>query len=155
MRVRKLTTVLLLAGVALAHAEMPDFTAEEALNNVGKEATVTDKVERVNKASGGNTFMSLGSRDRDKGFTIFIASSDAEAVGDVTKYEGKTITVSGRITSFKDKPQIQVTSADQITVKDEGAKASDTDRASPSPKKYENSKLQHPSSREAPSAKLQ
>lgn len=91
---------------------------------------MTDKVERVNKASGGNTFMSLGSRDRDKAFTIFIASSDAEAVGDMTKYEGKTVTVTGRITAFKDKPQIQVTSASQITVKED---ESDRDKASPSP----------------------
>jgi DNA/RNA endonuclease YhcR with UshA esterase domain len=94
---------------------------------------VTDKVERVNKAGGGNIFMSLGSRDRDSAFTVFIGASDADAVGDVEKYEGKTITVSGRITSFKDKPQIQVTSADQITLKDEGEKGSDGDRASPSP----------------------
>ncbi|CAN5603372.1 hypothetical protein BH20VER1_BH20VER1_00640 [soil metagenome] len=123
--------MLVLAGVALAQAATtPDFTAAEALQNVGKEATVTDKVERVNKASGGNTFMSLGSRDRDKAFTIFIASSDAEAVGDMTKYEGKTVTVTGRITAFKDKPQIQVTSASQITVKED---ESDRDKASPSP----------------------
>lgn len=136
MRARKLIAVLLLAGVAAVQAETtPDFTAAEALQNVGKEATVTDKVMRVNKASGGNTFMSLGSRDRDSAFTIFIASSDAEAVGDVTKYDGKTISVSGRITAFKDKPQIQVTSASQITLKEGGDGDSGKGAPSPSPKK--------------------
>lgn len=126
--------MLLMAAVAVGHAETtPDYTAAEALKHVGETATVTDKVERVNKAGGGNIFMSLGSRDRDSAFTVFIGASDADAVGDVEKYEGKTITVSGRITSFKDKPQIQVTSADQITVKDAGEEGSDAGRASPSP----------------------
>ena len=128
--------IIIAASVAAANGETPpDYTAAEAGNHVGETATVTDKVERVNKASGGNTFMSLGSKDRDSAFTVFIGASDTEAVGDVQQYEGKTITVSGTITSFKDKPQIRVTSASQITVKEEAEAATESSSPSPSPKK--------------------
>jgi DNA/RNA endonuclease YhcR with UshA esterase domain len=108
------------AFVAVAHAEsVPDYTAAEAGKHVGETATVTDIVTRVNKAAGGNTFMSLGSGGRDSQFTIFIATSDAATVGDVEQYQGKTVTVSGTITAFREKPQIQVKSADQIKVKED------------------------------------
>jgi DNA/RNA endonuclease YhcR with UshA esterase domain len=126
MRAGKLLAVLLAAFVAVANAEnVPDYTAAEAGKHVGETATVTDTVVRVNKASGGNTFMSLGGADRASQFTVFVGASDAAAVGDVQQYQGKPVTVSGTITSFKDKPQIQVKSADQIKVKEEKSGATD------------------------------
>jgi DNA/RNA endonuclease YhcR with UshA esterase domain len=119
MRAGKLLIVLFAAFAAVANAEnVPDYTAAEAGKHVGETATVTDVVARVNKAAGGNTFMSLGA-DRASQFTIFIGASDAATVGDVEQYQGKTVTVSGTITTFRDKPQIQVKSADQIKVKEE------------------------------------
>jgi DNA/RNA endonuclease YhcR with UshA esterase domain len=120
MRAGKLLAVMFAAFVAVAHAEsVPDYTAAEAGKHVGETATVTDTVARVNKAAGGNTFMNLGSGGRDSQFTIFIGASDAATVGDVEQYQGKTVTVSGTITTFREKPQIQVKSADQIKVKEE------------------------------------
>lgn len=115
------------AFVAVANAEdVPDYNAAEAGKHVGETATVTDTVVRVNKAAGGNTFMSLGGSDRASQFTVFIGASDAATVGDVEQYQGKTVTVSGTITAFREKPQIQVKSADQIKVKEEKSEGSDS-----------------------------
>ncbi len=127
--------ILAMAGRSEANSE---YTAAEAGQHVGETATVTDKVDRVNKAGGGNTFINLGGHDRGSQFTIFISGKDAEAVGDMSKYQGKTVSITGTITTFKDKPQIQVTAASQITEKEEGASGGSaspaaTDKASPSP----------------------
>ena len=123
MRATKFIAILFAACIAVANAETPpDYSAAEAGQHVGETATVTDKVERVNTTATGHTFMNLGGKDRATQFTVFIGARDAEAVGDVKKYEGKTVTVSGKITTHKDKPQIVVSSASQITVKDDEKK---------------------------------
>ena len=132
MRARKLFVLVFLAAISAAYAADPEYSGAEAGKHVGETAIVTDKAERVNTASGGSVFINLGSRGRDA-FTIFIPSRDAAAVGDVKQYEGKTISVSGKISTHNEKPQIVVTAASQITVKDEGQVASDVARPSPSP----------------------
>ena len=122
-------SLLLAALVAVVNAETaPDYAAAEAGKHIGETATVTGTADRVSKASGGNVFINMGKKDAADSFTVFIAAKDAEAVGDLKQYEGKTITVSGKIAAHKDKPEIVVTSSSQITLK-EGGEA----KASPSP----------------------
>lgn len=131
-----MAAVCFAALTAVAAAAETEYTAEEAGKHVGETATVVGKAERVNKAAGGNIFISLGDRGRNAPFTIFISTKDAEKVGDVQQYEGKTIAVTGPITAFKEKPQIAVTAASQITVKEEAAaSASASPAAESSPKK--------------------
>lgn len=129
MRAVKIISLLLVALVTVVSAETaPEYTAAEAGKHIGETASVTGTADRVSKASGGNVFINMGKKDAADSFTIFIAAKNAEAVGDVAQYEGKTITVSGKIASHKDKPEIVVTAASQITLK-EGGDAT----ASPSP----------------------
>ncbi len=121
MRLKNLMAILSLAAVtAISAAESTaEYTAEEAGKHVGENATVVGKAERVNKAGGGNVFINLG--ERNASFTIFISTKDAEAVGDVQQYQGKTIAVTGMITTYKEKPQIAVTAASQIVLKEDAA----------------------------------
>ncbi len=121
MRAIKLVSILAATLVSLAHAESgAEYTAEEAAKHIGETATVTGKAERVNKASGGNTFIELSSGGAR--FTVFISTKDAAAVGDVEQYKGKELAVSGKIVEFKDKVEIVVTSASQIKVKEAAEK---------------------------------
>lgn len=121
-----------MASAATLHAEGPEYTAAEAGSHVGDTATVTDKVGRVNQASGGNIFVNMGA-GRDAGFTVFISAKVADKFPEAKSYEGKTISVSGQITAHKEKPEIAVTEPSQITVKDEAG--GDSAKSSPSPGK--------------------
>ncbi|MGI8819751.1 MAG: hypothetical protein ACR2ID_02595 [Chthoniobacterales bacterium] len=106
-------------GMAAANrARAADYSAAEAGSHVGETATVTDKVSRVNTASGGNIFINMGAT-REASFTAFISVKAAAKFPDAKQYEGKTISVSGAIATHKDKPEIVVTEPAQITVKED------------------------------------
>ncbi|MGZ5004961.1 MAG: hypothetical protein ACXV8H_05525 [Chthoniobacterales bacterium] len=114
-----IAALFITTSVAFAAEPTTEYTAEEAAKHVGEMAIVTGKAERVNKASGGNVFIDLGGRHPDAPFTVFIGAKDAEKVGDVQQYEGKTIAVTGKIISYKDRPEIVVTSSSQITIRND------------------------------------
>jgi DNA/RNA endonuclease YhcR with UshA esterase domain len=143
MKARKFLTMLFIAAAAVAQAadEKPEITASEAAENVGKEVTVTDKVDRVHQASGGNIFINMGGAHPNEKFTIFVPAKYASDFSDAkSKYEGKTVSISGRITTHKDKPQIIAASPGDITVKDDAGSSDDSgsdkkSSPSPSPKK--------------------
>jgi DNA/RNA endonuclease YhcR with UshA esterase domain len=82
----------------------------------GKSATVTGEVSGSYAAK---TVLLINFKDT-RNFNIVIRKEDQEAVnaafsGDVAAaLKGKTVTVTGDISLFKDKPQIQVTKPEQI-----------------------------------------
>lgn len=103
--------------ITSALAETTEYTANEAAKHIGETATVTDKVERANQAKGGNIFLNMGGAHPNETFTIFIPADAAAKFADFKKYEGATVSVTGKIAAHGDKPQITVNSPDQITVK--------------------------------------
>lgn len=107
---------LALAGSALA-ADTPEFTATEAAKHVGETATVTGKIEDAYQAKGGNIFLNMGGRHPNETFTVFVPASAAAEFKDVKVYDGKTISVTGKIQEHNDKPEISVGSASEITTK--------------------------------------
>ncbi len=109
-----LTAVL----VSSALAETAEYSATEAAKHIGETATVTDKVERANQAKGGNIFLNMGGVHPNETFTIFIPADAAEKFADFKKYEGATVSVTGKITAHGEKPEITVNSPDQITIKE-------------------------------------
>lgn len=120
------------AGLA---GDPPEYTALEAAKHIGENATVTDKVDDVYQAKGGNVFINMGGKHPDHAFTVFIPAADASKFKDPEVYQDKMITVSGKIAEHKGKPQIIVSSPSQITSKQDdisGAAAS-PGPASPSP----------------------
>jgi hypothetical protein len=133
MKSTSLFAAILALSIVSAFAEPPNYTAVEAGKHVGETATVTDKVDGVYKAKGGNIFLNMGGAHPNEAFTAFIPASVAEKFPDVRKYEGATITVSGKITSHNDKPEIAVQSPDQITVKEAASDKNETNTPSPSP----------------------
>jgi RecJ-like exonuclease len=112
------------AGLA---ADPPEYTALEAAKHIGENATVTDKVDDVFQAKGGNIFINMGGKHPNHAFTAFISAADAGKFKDPEVYQDKMITVSGKIAEHKGKPQIIVSSPSQITSKQDdlsGAAAS-------------------------------
>lgn len=129
------------AGITLALAVTSpmiaadaEISAADAAKHVGETAVVTGTVDDVGQASGGNIFLNFGGRRQEAVFTAFIPAGHADEFKDFKSYKDKTVSVSGKIEEHKSKPEIVVTSASQITVKDSAASSSASPAASASPK---------------------
>src|ERR1700680_2706730 len=86
-----------LAALAIAQAS-PNYTAKEGAKHVGETATITDKVDGVHQSGKGNIFLNMGGRYPNQVFTAFIPSGSAAQFSHVLGYEGRTVSVSGKIT---------------------------------------------------------
>src|SRR5437667_2058982 len=114
------TIVALIAGAiaALAIAQTPTtYTPEEAAKHVGETATVTGKVEGFHQSGKGNIFLNMGGKYPNQAFTAFIPSASAAQFSNPQQYEGRTVSVSGKITLYHGKPEIIVSSPSQISMK--------------------------------------
>jgi len=59
----------------------------------------------------------LGGKYPNQAFTAFIPAASAAQFPQPQQYEGRTVTVSGKITLYKGKPEIIVNSPSQISAK--------------------------------------
>jgi hypothetical protein len=89
--------------------------AEDAKTHIGQKdtATVVGKVFHI-KTTDKATFIDIGGKYPDNPFSVYISGKDVIAVGDLSKYDGKTIEVRGLITEHNDKPEIVVSNAKQL-----------------------------------------
>jgi DNA/RNA endonuclease YhcR with UshA esterase domain len=102
------------ATLAVALAQ-PNYPPEEAGKHIGETATVTGRVHGFHQSGKGNIFLNMGGKYPNQAFTAFIPSSSAGQFSNPQQYEGKTIAVSGKITLYRGKPEVVVTSPSQIT----------------------------------------
>lgn len=104
-------------GTLTAFGLPPVYPDTEAANHVDEEATVTGKVFGISTSKTGTTYVNLGGNFPQHTFAGVIFASKQADVGDVKQYEGKEVTLTGRITLSRDaskKPQILISKADQI-----------------------------------------
>jgi DNA/RNA endonuclease YhcR with UshA esterase domain len=114
------TTVALFAAAiaALAIGQTgPTYTPEEAAKHVGETATVTGKVDGFHQSGKGNIFLNMGGKYPNQAFTAWIPSGSASQFPNPQQYEGRTVSVSGKISLYKGKPEIIVNSPSQISAK--------------------------------------
>jgi hypothetical protein len=118
MKPKTLLALLVGALVALASCQStPTYKATEAARHVGETATVTDRVDGIQQLGKGNTFLNMGGKYPNQAFTAFIPSGSAAQFPQAQQYEGRIVSVSGKITLHKGKPEIVVTSPAQISTK--------------------------------------
>lgn len=114
----KLIALVCILGVLTASAQQPPvYSDTEAASHIGEEATVTGKVFGVSTSKTGTTYVNLGGSFPQHTFAGVIFVSKQADVGDVKQYEGKEVTLTGRITLSRDKsqkPQILISKVDQI-----------------------------------------
>jgi hypothetical protein len=114
--------VLTLALSLPVAAQNPrSLTAAEARNHLGENATVCGKVATARYAAsarGQPTFLNLDEPYPKQIFTVLIWREQRARFGVPEEFfRNKMICVSGRITSYRGDPQIEVTDAKQIVVK--------------------------------------
>ena len=102
-------------ALAIAQAP-PTHTATEAAKHIGETAIVKDRVDGFHKSGKGNIFLNMG-KYPNQAFTAFIPSSSAAQFSNPQQYEGGTVSVSGKISLYKGKPELIVNSPSQITAK--------------------------------------
>jgi DNA/RNA endonuclease YhcR with UshA esterase domain len=71
-------------------------------------------VDGFHQSGKGNIFLNMGGKYPNQAFTAFIPSGSAGQFPNAQQYEGRIISVSGKISLYKGKPEIIVTSPTQI-----------------------------------------
>jgi DNA/RNA endonuclease YhcR with UshA esterase domain len=103
-----------IAAVLIAQSP-PNYSPTEAAKHIGETATVTGIVDGFHQSGKGNIFLNMGGKYPNQAFTAFIPSGSAGQFSNAQQYEGRTITVSGKIALYKGKPEIIVNSPSQIS----------------------------------------
>ena len=115
MNSKLLTLVFAIVALAVSGQQKSAWSDAEAGKHVGEEAVVTGKVFTVSTSGKGTTFLNFGDRFPKHTFSGVIFARNQEAVGDVKPYEGKEVSLTGRIEMSPDqKPQIVISRPDQI-----------------------------------------
>ncbi len=119
-RIGLLTTFITL--VLLPLQASGEITAKDAEKYFGKTETVCGQVASATHAvrsKGQPTFLNLDESYPNQIFTVVIWGSDRGKFSEPTEklYRGKTICVTGKITSYRGKPQIVVKDPKQIVVR--------------------------------------
>ena len=117
MKTKTLLTLFAVICAASITAQTSNYTAADAAKHVGEIATVTDKVDGVHQSGKGNIFLNMGGKYPNQAFTAWIPSASAGQFSNPQQYEGRTVSVSGKITLYKGKPEIVVNSPSQISTK--------------------------------------
>jgi hypothetical protein len=110
-RFRSLVVVTFcLLAIPSLQAQTKKLTAAEAKNHIGETRTVCGKVASTHfatKSKGQPTFLNLDEPYPKEVFTILIWGSDRAKFGaPETKYRDARVCATGKITSYRGKPEI-------------------------------------------------
>ena len=104
----------LFAGLAPADTVIPD---SEAAQHVGQAAAVEGTITKVFKSKNGNTFLNFGGDYPDVTFVVWIPQDAPEAADpNLANLEGKKVKIVGTIQLYRGKPEIKVSTKEQIVV---------------------------------------
>jgi DNA/RNA endonuclease YhcR with UshA esterase domain len=118
MKMKTFLALAIVSVTALVIAQgSPNYSPAEAAKHVGETATVTGTVDGFHQSGKGNMFLNMGGKYPNQAFTAFIPAGSAAQFSNAQQYEGRTITVSGKIALYKGKPEIIVNSPSQISAK--------------------------------------
>jgi len=103
-----------IASAALAGAPVPDA---DAINHVGQEVTVEGTITKVFKSKNGHTFLDFGGSYPDVTLVVWIPEDAPEAADPgLPALQGKKVKVSGTVELYRGKPEIKVSTKEQIVV---------------------------------------
>src|ERR1700730_5018840 len=106
---------LLLCLITTRADELPVIKDSEAVRYVGKKVEVRGFVVSVTTSPLGTAFISFGREYHNQTFAGFIAAgSKMEIDQRIATLQGKTIGITGIIELNQGKPEIKITSTDQI-----------------------------------------
>lgn len=118
---RRISALSMLAFALLATSSalaQKTLTATEAKAHIGEQATVCGKVVSTRSAEssrGSPIFLNFDQPYPDQIFTLVISGNDRSKFDEPeTRYRGKRICVTGKITAFKGVPEVVASEPSQI-----------------------------------------
>jgi DNA/RNA endonuclease YhcR with UshA esterase domain len=104
----------LVGAFARADTIIPDT---EAAQHVGQAVSIEGTITKVFKSKNGNTFLNFGGNYPDVTFVVWIPEDAPEAADpDLAGLQGKKVKISGTVQLYKGKPEIKVSTKEQIVV---------------------------------------
>jgi hypothetical protein len=104
----------LFGGAALADTVIPDT---EATQHVGQAVTVEGTITKVFKSRNGNTFLNFGGDYPNVTFVVWVPQDVPEAADpNLANLEGRKVKIVGTIQLYRGKPEIKVSTKEQIVV---------------------------------------
>jgi len=97
------------------------LTDVEAAQHVGEKATVRGKVVGVGTSKQGNIYLNFGNAFPKQTFSVAIKAKDAGKFDDTKRFEGKTVSVTGTITLYNEKPEIIVAEPGDLQIQEDSA----------------------------------
>jgi DNA/RNA endonuclease YhcR with UshA esterase domain len=121
---RSLVSVAFLCFTApLVADDAKPISTDEAAKKVGEKVTLEMEVKSSGQSRQGMVFLnSMANRNDGKNFVIVIRKESVDKLKKVLSaepkdhYSRKTIRVTGTVSEFMNRPQIEVTAPDQITI---------------------------------------
>ena len=102
-----------LVAVALP-ARAETIQPADAKAHVGKTVTIQAAVTEVKTGRGGVTFLDMGGSFPDNAFAAVIFASDLAKFPGAKTLKGKTVSISGEVVLYQDRPEIILKTADQL-----------------------------------------
>lgn len=109
-------SLILSASLALILAQQGVLRADQAASHIGETATVEGRVS-IYKTPAGETYLDVGGSGPDAPFSAYVSRWNKVQFQDIDKLDGKTVQITGEISTFRDKPEIFLTDSSQITEK--------------------------------------
>ena len=94
-------------------AQSGPLSADQAGAHVGETATVEGKVS-VQRTRDGETYIHVGGNGANAPMSAYVSRWNKVKFQDVDKLDGKKARITGRISTFRGKPEIFLTDPDQI-----------------------------------------
>jgi hypothetical protein len=126
--VRQTKPLFLIAGffasvivLSIANRQAGTITSAEARADVGQSETVCGRVVSTHHSDEGRrpTFLNLDKPYPDYDFTILIWGADRRKFGEPEeKYRDRTVCVTGKVQSYRGRPEIIARSPSQIRVRE-------------------------------------
>ena len=103
-------------SVGLAQADTI-ISDTEAAQHVGQTVSVEGTITKVFKSKNGNIFLNFGGDYPDVTFVVWIPEDAPEAADpSLASLEGKKVKISGTVQLYRGKPEIKVSTKEQIVV---------------------------------------
>ncbi|MDD3531472.1 MAG: phospholipase D-like domain-containing protein [Candidatus Pacebacteria bacterium] len=103
------------AANAAAHISIGTIDYTEAPNHIGETASVRGTLVEAYTSASGTVFLDFCKSYKTCPFSGVIFADDVKAFGDLSRYAGQTVTLTGKISSYQGKAEIVLSDPSQLS----------------------------------------